>query len=48
MVRIGELYVDITVKHPRLLIWMNIPVVLLGFKPIVPRCFISVSDIKCR
>lgn len=38
--------VEIKVKYPRLLFWLNAPVVLLGFKPVVPRCFVSVSEPK--
>ena len=39
----SEIVVSVKIKYPRLLLWMNIPVLALGLYPIVPKWMIEVE-----
>jgi len=41
---IGELKVDVSIRHIWLIKLINIPLVILGFKPYVPKFCMVVSE----
>ena len=40
---VSNFKIDFKIKYPRLLVWMNIIPVMLGFKPFVPNWCIYMS-----
>jgi len=40
---VSEIVVRINIKYPRLLLWMNYPVLMLGLDPIIPKWMIEVE-----
>lgn len=42
----SDLYVNVKCKYPQLLYCLNVPLLLLGFKPYVAGWMFEISDIK--